>query len=694
MVYPDNPLARCHWRCRRLLAGGCLALAQALAADTGLRFDVAAIDADSWSLNGASLTLDSADPSRLQLAVDVASLTLPEGRGTLRNVRLECALHSEAQGAWSCGAGRLLVGESPAGPQQATWQGAFTDPGNWRLDLSRLALGGGRADVRIGRKAGRWDGRVRAYRLPLDRLAMLAPEAGLPVDWGLQGRLSGTVRAAQQRAGAARLTIELVADAVGYAAPDGSQAAEQVLAKLDGQVQLAGADWRFDVAATVPSGAVYSEPLFVDAASGPLSATLLGSWQADSGTIVADAWTAGIEGTAILSGTGSMDTRPPALRELTVVARSDAADRLYATLLQPFLIGTAVDDLDVSGRIGMVLHLDADGIEQAGLELNALSLADRAERFALQNVSGSVAWDRSRVVPVSRIDVGAAGLYRIPTDPFSIQVQFFADRLSLLEPVVVPMLDGEVVLDAFELRGALFDGSAPAWQADASVRDISLERLTEVLEWPTFSGGIHGRLQDMRYAERRLTIGGGLDLRAFDGAVQVRDLEIIDPLGVAPVLRADATLRDLNLEALTRTFSFGRIEGRLDGDLDGLRLVAWQPDGFDLHLYTPADDRSRRRISQRAVQNLTELGSGVPAGLSSTVLNVFKDFGYSNIDVRILLHGDVAEIDGLARDQGGYYLVRGAGLPRIDVIGRNRSVAWKDLIGRLQQIQLEGARIE
>jgi hypothetical protein len=38
--------------------------------------------------------------------------------------------------------------------------------------------------------------------------------------------------------------------------------------------------------------------------------------------------------------------------------------------------------------------------------------------------------------------------------------------------------------------------------------------------------------------------------------------------------------------------------------------------------------------------------------------------------------------------------VRGAGLPRIDVIGRNREVAWKDLVQRLRNIRLEGARVE
>jgi hypothetical protein len=83
----------------------------------------------------------------------------------------------------------------------------------------------------------------------------------------------------------------------------------------------------------------------------------------------------------------------------------------------------------------------------------------------------------------------------------------------------------------------------------------------------------------------------------------------------------------------------------------------------------------------------------VPAGLSAGVLSIFESFSYRRIELEIELDGNRAELGGLAREEGGYYLVQGAGLPRIDVIGRNRSVAWKDLLERLQQIRVEGAQI-
>jgi hypothetical protein len=677
-----------------------IALGLAMAASpalggTGLSFSIDEIAAEDWRLAGIGVEAVSEAPGAMQARIRLANLTLPGGHGELRDLLLHCDLEYGDDRAWHCASGRLDAAESPIAAQEAGWKGYFGGTGDWQIEIFELALGTGRGDLRITSRNGSWDARLRAYELPAERVAALAPTTALlPDDWGLRGRLSGTLRASGDANRFAGASAELLADRLNYADPSGRQAAEGLLVRTDAQIDRDAGGWRFEVTAQVPQGVVYSEPVFLDAGAGPLALGASGRWRDADGIVTFDAWTASLAGAVSLSGAGSLATADLAPLDLTVVARSDDAGGLYTRLLQPFVIGSVVDELDVSGRLGMVLHLDREGIEQLGMQVNGLSLSDRGDRFALRDATGSVAWDRDQAAPVSRLDIGGASLYRIPVDRFGIQVQFSADRLLLTEPVVLPVLDGEVALDAFELRGALQKGEAAQWQADASVRGISLARMTEALQWPAFSGRIDGQLRDMRYGDGRLALGGGLELKALGGSTTVRGLRIEDPLGGVPVLQADASLRGLDLESLTQTFSFGRIEGRLDGDLEGLRLVGWQPDGFDLHLYTPEGDRSRRRISQRAVQNLTELGSGVPAGLSSSLLSVFEEFNYSRIDIRILLQGDVAEIDGLARDEGGYYLVKGSGLPRIDVIGRNRRVAWKDLIGRLRQIRLEGARIE
>ena len=65
---------------------------------------------------------------------------------------------------------------------------------------------------------------------------------------------------------------------------------------------------------------------------------------------------------------------------------------------------------------------------------------------------------------------------------------------------------------------------------------------------------------------------------------------------------------DLDLLRLTEVLGFGSISGRLDGRINGLRLVDWTPVAFDARLITDEAKGVKQRISQRAVQNISSVG--------------------------------------------------------------------------------------
>jgi hypothetical protein len=92
------------------------------------------------------------------------------------------------------------------------------------------------------------------------------------------------------------------------------------------------------------------------------------------------------------------------------------------------------------------------------------------------------------------------------------------------------------------------------------------------------------------------------------------------------------------------------------------------------------------RISQRAVNNLTSVGGGgIAAGLQGAVLKLFKTFGYKRIGLNCTLQGSVCRMSGLEREQDGYTIVEGSGLPRLQVIGHQTEVDWPTLVRRLQE---------
>jgi len=189
-------------------------------------------------------------------------------------------------------------------------------------------------------------------------------------------------------------------------------------------------------------------------------------------------------------------------------------------------------------------------------------------------------------------------------------------------------------------------------------------------------------------------LDGELLVDVFGGKVVVDGLQFEDPLGVAPVLETSVRLLDLDLEQVTQVFDFGRIQGSLEGYIHDLQLVGWQVTQFDANLQSPLNDRRPHRISQRAIDNLTELGNGASVNLSATMLRFFEDFAYDRLALKIRLHGAVAELDGVPNPKGGYYIVKGARLPRIDVIGRNHRVAWKDMLSRIRDIRFDDMIVE
>jgi hypothetical protein len=126
-------------------------------------------------------------------------------------------------------------------------------------------------------------------------------------------------------------------------------------------------------------------------------------------------------------------------------------------------------------------------------------------------------------------------------------------------------------------------------------------------------------------------------------------------------------------------------------------MLDWQPVAMDLHLYTPPGDSSRRRISQRAVENLANVGGGggAAAALSSGFMKFFEVFAYDKIGIRCILQDGTCAMSGAGpagRDQlgGGYYIVKGSGLPRIDVVGYRSQVSWSRLVRQLTEITKSG----
>ena len=88
------------------------------------------------------------------------------------------------------------------------------------------------------------------------------------------------------------------------------------------------------------------------------------------------------------------------------------------------------------------------------------------------------------------------------------------------------------------------------------------------------------------------------------------------------------------------------------------------------------------------MQNISSIGggSGAAAVLQRGALRFFDDFNYAKLGITCRLVNDVCVMGGVEPHSPGYYLVKGWGLPRIDVIGNADRVDWLQLVASLKEL--------
>ncbi|BCX89450.1 hypothetical protein MIN45_P1823 [Methylomarinovum tepidoasis] len=369
---------------------------------------------------------------------------------------------------------------------------------------------------------------------------------------------------------------------------------------------------------------------------------------------------------------------------------------LFDNYLKPLLEGGNWEGLSVvTGRTcGQVRW--RNGPRQVRLALERLTLDDRQRRLGLNRLHAELYWQRSldagaQAFPTSRLAWHAGHLYAIPFGAARFLLRLLDDDIRLLRPATIPVVDGRLHIRELEILDLT---RTPRLHFAGDLERISLEVLTRVLGLPPLAGSLDGHIPKVTYDHRRhiLKVDGQLVVDVFDGRIVVENLVVTDLFGALPRLRADIYLHDLDLEQVTGHFSFGRITGRLEGYVKNLQLENWRPVTFDAWFATPGDDRSRKRISQKAVENLTTVGGGGAVGvLSRLVLRLFDEFHYRRLGLGCRLRHNVCELRGIAAAPQGFYIVQGSYLPRIDVIGYNRCIDWPTLIARLKRItQVQG----
>src|SRR5690606_41563942 len=78
---------------------------------------------------------------------------------------------------------------------------------------------------------------------------------------------------------------------------------------------------------------------------------------------------------------------------------------------------------------------------------------------------------------------------------------------------------------------------------------LDIAAIAAALDLPEFTGALSGNIPRAWYEDGRLQFDGGLAMQLFGGTVQVSQLALERPFGVAPSLSADPVLDDIALQS-------------------------------------------------------------------------------------------------------------------------------------------------
>jgi hypothetical protein len=664
----------------------------------GIVLEVGELRVAGILVEAASARLDLLSDSQTRVTLKARAATLPDPVGKLSDLTLVCTSPVIAEPRFGCDSGRLTARGGPTGSIDA----AMTAVMNTRTGITTF---GGRG-LKVAGTTATFDGSLdekgwqvkgRTGTTTVEALRKFAaPWFELPKDVTGDGKVAIEGSAADSGKGTlVDATMNL--DAVTLTNDASTIVTDNLAAIVRLRARLNEADTALELNVAGKQGQVLVNPVLLDFGKNPLTLASRANLKGDLMTIESLRLTQ--TDLIDLTGAGSVNLagETPGVSGDFELAKFQFP-AAYTSYMQITLATTSVlSDLKTSGSLTGALTVRDNGITSLRISPQGLELHDTKDRLHLSQVNGEVNWRPAGAAkaPPSKLSWSKGGAYGLSGGAATIEFLAQGAGFHVTRPTKLPIFDGALAIETLALGN--LDGENMEVAFKGNVEPISMPLLTKAFGWPEFSGTLAASVPGVTLKDNVLTFQGNVESEVFGGRIIGSNIRMQDPLGRFPQFFADVRARDLDLGLLTQTFEVGSITGKLEVDVLGLELFAWSPTAFSARLATPKGDKSRHRISAKAVSSLSNVGGGgggVVQALQSGVLRFFDEYNYDKLGITCKLVGDVCEMSGIEPAGVGYYIVKGAGLPRIDIIGSQGRVNWNQLLSSIATTEFSGATTE
>lgn len=684
-----------------LAAGVCAYVSAALDPAQHLELEIARLAAVGGELDAVHLELNlgHAHEARFLLTAD---RLLIGGSLELRDLRIACGRIEFVAGGVSCPDGAISLRHGDLGAGRGELSVSISPHASLQeLKLKSFNLAGISLTASLAAGARGWQTSAALDCSSIADLLALAPGIADPstASGQLKLRVDGRRHAGRWRQVEGSVTAAKV-----------NLSSTSELQGLSGALDFAldessDRNWSFSSSFSVDAGIAYVEPGFsigdirpgfvVEVLQGALQGAVRGHWSGSEHTV-------SLEGTYAHPGIADATfdiaayrrDRGYGVRDANLQIEAIDAGAFYTTYLQPLLLQTLAGNLDVAGGLSADARVRAGNLQVLDLAFDDVHVYDKSGRFGLAGLNGSLAIHDRDSERGSAFTWTGGNIYRFDFGPGAMHLVSSSGGLRLASGTSVGVLGGEMRIDSLLI--SQFGRPERRIEISGLLSPIPMQDFTQALGWPILSGTLSGVISGLAYQDGDINLDGTLVIKAFDGDIVMRKLRIQDLFGVVPRLYADVDVAMIDLEQLTETFSFGKIEGRLSGFMHRLQLQAWQPVYFEAEFATPPDDDSPHRISQKAVNNIGAIGGGMTGALSGGLLRFFQEYSYGRLGVKLRLLNGYLQMGGLQESDTGFVLLSSGGLlpPWIEIRGTGRSIQWRALMDGFKTIARGGPIIK
>jgi hypothetical protein len=650
--------------------------------------DAGSIVGEGWKLEGIKFAVIDLNQKNPQFRLTATKLTLPKPFDDLALANIHCDDFTWDHDELHCNQGRASV-------RSAYWQSPTTNfsfylsPKKNTFKLEETHLAGSRISLDAVMTGENWQCKMNTKHISNALIDKLLQSKSAKVEQAhkKQGNLNLTGMISGKRDTIQVFNITAEVEGLTDQTEDSKIAAEKLNLVTHWEGKNSRDVWVWRSESKMMAGALYVDPGYLEAGTQPITLNAQGSWNNNTKKAEIQSFAYWHPDVGILKGNGTAYYRDKVMIDKADVSfQSDTLQSLLTTYINPFFAESPFTGVTVTGDAQANFSFIQQILTDTSVRFNKLNLQDEAGRAAIKEGTGLINWSNNPILTKrSELAWQQLSIKGLPLESTRLKFTSQANHLSLAEKVKLPLLNGSIAVDKFSWQGKPQD--EPDISFAGSLDNVSLERLSKTLGWTPLSGNISGKIPGVDYHNKTLSLDGELLIKVFDGMIKVNHLASSGLFADYPKLVGDVVIENLDLDQLTRKFEFGNITGRLSGYVNQLVLENWHPITFFAWLGTPDDDDSGHRISQKAVNNIASIGGGGATDLlSRSFLGFFETFGYDKIGVGCYLYNGVCQMMGLEAAEQGYYLIKGGGLPRIDVLGYNPRVNWDVLVERLGRV--------